>query len=108
MTTSTKGDVRTSKYANGRCQGITQETKQEYKSEQSAFSRSTQILFIVFYIQLIADIVVLVEVIIIDIHDAKASISFRNLQCIEQVPAWPSEIIRCTIQDKGLHVQSNW
>ena len=102
MTTSIKGDVRTSKETNGRCQGIKQETMQEDKGEQSTFCRSRQILFIVFYIQFIADIVILMEVIIIDINDAKASICFRNLQCIEQVPAWPSEIIRCTIQDKAV------
>ncbi len=79
-----------------------QETRQEEKREERAFSRSRQILFIVFNIQFIADIVIFVEVIIIDIHDAKASICFRNFQQIEQVPAWPSEIIRCSIKNEAV------
>ena len=45
---------------------------------------------------------VVFTVVVIDIDDAKSAISGRNFQPVEQMPSWPSKVIRSTVQDESV------
>ena len=56
-------------------------------------------LLVIRYIQFVTHHVVLM-VIIVEIDNAEAAIRCRHLQRIDQVPSWPSKVIRCAVQNE--------